>query len=91
MWQEMDHWMFLGRYPLTLVEVKIILWKAGSIDNTKIRTFHRCVILVVPWGWLTDIVGTGPDKLTCIAGMITVKGPRGGRCPTPTNPVIAVV
>ena len=87
----MHHWMFLSRYPLTLVEVKIILWKAGSIDNTEIRTFHRCVILVVPWCWLADIVRTGPDKLSCIAGMITVKGPRGGRCPTPTNPVIAVV
>ena len=86
-----NSWFFFGTIPFTTVEIEIILRQACRINDTKVRAFHWCIILVMPWCRFTDIVKTSPDELTCIASTITVKGPRFSSCSTPGYTVITIV
>ena len=89
--KQVNHRFLLSWNPLTLVKVVIIFRNTRRVHYSKVRTFHRCVVLVVPRSWLTDIVCTCPNKLSCVARIISVKGPRSGCRFTPANTVISIV
>lgn len=58
--------------PLAAIEIIRVLRKPGCLCNTKITAVRHCAAAAyracscaVPWGWLTQIIESGPDKFSC--------------------------